>query len=70
MQTAIIVYSQTESYYLILESRQMEGAQSHPLSHVLALSVSPFLCKANLEGRAREAEDIMVREGKKGARGG
>lgn len=44
----------------------MEGGQSHPFSPPFL----PFLCKANLEGRASEGEDIIVREGKEGARGG
>lgn len=39
MQTAIIFDSQTESYYLILESRQMEGGQSHPLSFSLFAAI-------------------------------
>lgn len=45
----------------------MDGGPSHPLS--LSLSLLPFLCKANLEGRASEDEDIMVGEGEEGAEG-
>lgn len=66
MQTAITLYSQTESYYLFLESWQMEGGLSHPFPLSLFL---PFLCKANLQGRVSEDEDIMVREVREGVSG-
>lgn len=41
IQTAIICYSHTQSYYLILESRQMEGGQSHP--PLPSFAALPFL---------------------------
>lgn len=43
----------------------MDGA-----SHIVSLLSLPFLCKANLEGRAGDDRDIMVREGRVGARKG
>lgn len=45
----------------------MEGGQSHPLSLAL-LSLLPFLCKANLEGRA--SEDEYGERGRERGRGG
>lgn len=48
IQTAIICYSHTQSYYLILESRQMEGGQSHP--PLLSFAAPPFLCCAERMG--------------------